>query len=61
MLINKPPSMTVREWIIKALGVRENIPQLTISRIVGHNYETAYAALKENNSIEIAGDRKSVV
>ncbi len=52
---SKPPSMSVREWLIKTLSARENLPQVSIAKIITHNYETAHAAFKVHNSIEIAG------
>lgn len=47
--------MGLREWLIKTLSVRENIPQTTITKIVAHNYEMIHQALKEHSSIEVAG------
>lgn len=55
MLINKPTSMNVREWLTKSLSTREVIPQSIISAVVTHQYDGAYEALKTKNSIELAG------
>ena len=55
MLVNKPNSMSVREWLMKTLSQRDNIPQITIAAIVSHQYDEASTALNDNNSIEISG------
>lgn len=47
--------MTIREWLIKTIGIRENIPQSTVLKIIQHNYESANKALRKHNSIEISG------
>jgi hypothetical protein len=54
-MMNKPPSMGVREWLIKTLSAEINIPQNTISKIVSHNYDEVHQALKLHKSVEIAG------
>ena len=55
MLVNKPKSMSVREWLIKTLSKRDNIPQTIIASVVSHQYDEASTALNDNNSIEISG------
>lgn len=55
MLLNKPPSMGLREWLIKRVGIEQHLPNTIVTKIVQHQYESAHKALKTNNSIEIAG------
>lgn len=53
--MNKPETMEVREWLIKSIGSEQHIAQNIVAKVIQHNYEMAYAALKEHNSLEIAG------
>ena len=55
MLLNKPPSMGVREWLVKTLSQREHIAETIVSAVVVHQYDEANANLKKKNSIEISG------
>lgn len=55
MLLDKPQSMSVREWLVKSLSRRDFIPEITISAIIRHQYDEANLKLKEKNSIEISG------
>lgn len=52
---NKPSTMEEREWFIQKLSMLLNIPKNTISRVVSHNYESIYMAMKDNDSVEISG------
>jgi len=47
--------MSVREWLIKTLSLRDNISQNVITSVVTHQYDEASTALNDNNSIEISG------
>ena len=55
MVVNKPTSMSVREWLTKLLSTKEATPQSTISAVITHQFDGAYEALKTKNSIELAG------
>ena len=52
---DKPQSMRVREWLTKTLSRRDHIPETTITAVIRHQYDAGQQALKENNSVEIAG------
>lgn len=52
---DKPDSMSVREWITKKVAQETMIPENVIRRVISHNYDSAYEALNNNNSIEISG------
>lgn len=51
----KPANMSVREYLSKLLGKRENISERVISSVVTHEYDGANSALQNKNSIEISG------
>lgn len=52
---DKPKSMSVREWITKKLAQEIMIPEMVIKQVVAHQFDSAYEALVDNNSIEISG------
>lgn len=52
---DKPESMSVREWITKKVATGIMIPENVIRRVIAHQFDSAYEALKDNNSIEISG------
>jgi nucleoid DNA-binding protein len=52
---DKPQSMSVREWITKKVATGIMIPENIVRRVISHNYDSAYEAMKSNNSIEISG------
>jgi len=54
-LKDKPASMSVREWLTKKLAVKIMIPENVIRQVVTHQFDSAYEALKVNNSLEISG------
>jgi DNA-directed RNA polymerase specialized sigma54-like protein len=47
--------MSVREWLVRTLSQRDNIPQTIIASVVAHQYDEASTAMNDNNSIEISG------
>jgi len=52
---DKPESMSVREWITKKVALSSSIPENVIRHIISHQFDSAYNALNDNNSIEISG------
>lgn len=55
MLLNKPQSMGVREWLVKTLSLRIHTPESIISAVVVHQFDQANIKLKEEDSLEISG------
>ena len=56
MLVNKPPSMSVQEWLTKSLSMRDNIPLATINRIMQHQTSsTREALLSDSKTVELSG------
>lgn len=52
---DKPASMSVREWITKKLAIKIVVPEKVIRQVITHQFDSAYDALKVNNSLEISG------
>lgn len=52
---DKPNSMSVREWIVKKLATTIIIPEKEIKQVIAHQFDTAYEALNNYDSIEISG------
>jgi len=53
--MDKPFSMPVKEYLVKVMSIKMNIPSATIDAIITHKLEEANKALLSNNSVEIAG------
>lgn len=53
--MDKPRSMPVKDYLIRILSVRMNIPAATIEKIVDFQMQEAHDAIKDNNSIEFSG------
>lgn len=53
--MDKPTNMSVKEYLMRVLSVRENIPLKTIEAVIEHQFNEAHKALDKNLSIEISG------
>jgi len=53
--MDKPISMPVKDYLVKIMSIRMNIPSATIDAIITHQFEEANKALLTNNSVELAG------
>jgi len=58
--MDKPLSMSLKDYLIKTMAVRTNTPSATIETIVNYQFEEANKALRSNNSVEISGFGKFV-
>lgn len=52
---DKPESMSIREWITKKVALASIVPENVIKHVISHQFDSAYQALNDNNSIEISG------
>lgn len=55
MVINKPMSMSVKEWIIRRMAVNMVIPEKVIDAVITHQFDSANDALNLNKIVEISG------
>jgi nucleoid DNA-binding protein len=57
--MNKPPSMSIKEYLVKRIAVNKvwdkMISEKTIDAVISHQFDSASAATATNNSIEISG------
>ena len=53
--MEKPSSMSVKEWIIKRMSINLVISEKTIDAVVTHQFDSANDALNTNDSLEISG------
>lgn len=53
--MDKPLSMSVKEYLTKVMSLKMNIPSSTIDAIISHQFEEANKALVCNDSVEISG------
>jgi len=53
--MDKPMSMSVKDYLIRKLSVSLMISEKTIEAIVNHQFRSANVALQDNNTVEISG------
>lgn len=53
--MEKPMSMSVKEWIIKKLVIKMVISEKIISSVVTHQFDSANDALNIHKSVEFSG------
>jgi nucleoid DNA-binding protein len=53
--MEKPISMSVKEWIIKKMAINMVISEKVIDAVVIHQFDSANDALNVNKSVEISG------
>lgn len=53
--MEKPMSMTLKEWLIKKMAIDLVISERIINDVITHQYDSANDALNLNNSVEISG------
>jgi nucleoid DNA-binding protein len=58
--MNKPTTMSHKEWLIKKLSIKIVVSEKIIDAIVNHQFDEANLALKVKNSIEFSGFGKFV-
>jgi nucleoid DNA-binding protein len=53
--MDKPISMSVKDYLIRTLAVKIMVSEKVIETIVNHQFQSANEAMDLNNSIEISG------
>ena len=53
--MNKPTTMSVKEWIIKKLAISMVVSEKVIDSVITHQFDSANDALNLNNTVEISG------
>lgn len=53
--MNKPTTMSVKEYIIKKMAISMVISEKIIDQVVNHQFDSANDALSSNDTIEISG------
>jgi nucleoid DNA-binding protein len=53
--MDKPTSMSVKDFLVRTLAVKMLTSEKTIEAVVNHQFQSANEALELNNSVEIAG------
>lgn len=53
--MDKPISMSVKDYLVRTLAVKMMISEKTIETVVNHQFQSANEAMDLNNSIEISG------
>jgi nucleoid DNA-binding protein len=58
--MNKPSSLSVKDFLVRTLAVKLGINEKTIEAVINHQFQAANDALDSNNSVEISGFGKFV-
>ena len=58
--MDKPQSLTMREYIVRKLAVKMMMNEKTVDAVIVHQFSEANAAMANNDSIEISGFGKFV-
>jgi hypothetical protein len=58
--MNKPTSMSLKEWIIKRMSINMVISEKILDSVVTHQFDSANDALNSNDSVEISGFGKFI-
>ena len=53
--MDKPISMSVKDYLIRTLAVKMMVSEKTIETVVNHQFQSANQAMDTNNSVEISG------
>lgn len=53
--MDKPVSMSVKDYLIRTLAVKMMVSEKTIEAIVNHQFQSANEAIDTSNSLELAG------
>jgi hypothetical protein len=53
--MEKPQSMSVKDWIVKRMAINMVISEKVIDSVVTHQFDSANDALNVNDSVEISG------
>jgi nucleoid DNA-binding protein len=53
--MDKPISMSVKDYLVRTLAVKMMISEKMIETVVNHQFQSANEAMDTNNSIEISG------
>lgn len=53
--MDKPVSISVKEWIIRNMSVKMMVSERIIEAVVNHQFSSAYEAMETKDSIEFSG------
>lgn len=52
--------IVIKDELIKQIAIKKDLPESMVSTIISHEFDSAYQATANNNSIEISGFGKFV-
>ena len=53
--MDKPVSLSMKAWIIRNMSVRIQMQESIIETVINHQFESAYVALDNGESLEFSG------
>ena len=58
--MERPKSLTVKDFLIRKMSVKMLIPEFTLDAIVSHQFQSATQAMTSTKSVEISGFGKFI-
>lgn len=58
--MERPKSLTIKDFLIRKMSVRMLIPEFTLDAIVSHQFQSATQAMTSTKSVEISGFGKFI-
>lgn len=58
--MERPKSLTIKDFLIRKMSVRMLIPEFTLDAIISHQFQSATQAMLNTKSVEISGFGKFV-
>lgn len=53
--MEKPNSMTLKEWLVKKIAIDIMVSERVINNVIIHQFESATKAFQKHNSVEFSG------
>ena len=53
--MDKPQTLSIKDWIIRNMSTKNNIPERIIEEVVNHQFESARKAMDTMDSLEFSG------
>lgn len=59
--MDKPQSLSVKDYVMRKMSISMNIPLKTIETVVGHQFEGLNEAFRQHHTVEISGFGKFIL
>jgi nucleoid DNA-binding protein len=53
--MDKPASLSIKDFIIRKMSVKMNVPEALLESVINHEFQSALQAMTDCKSVEISG------